>query len=438
MTDCSPTQLEFSSCQGRKVQADFKGGNVSSDGGVLLLREVDKKLNLLSRAAKLFKDDRDQHKVVHTQDSQLKQRVFALAQGHEDLNDHDHLRHDILLQTVAQKASALASAPTLCRMEQRADRHSAMRLTHLLIDLFVESHTAPPSELILDFDATDDLIHGRQQGSAYNHYYRGYCFLPLYVFCGSHPLCALLRPSNTDGARGAWAILKILVKRLRKAWPQVKIIFRADSGFCRWRMLRWCENNNVHYLVGLARNNRVTGLLQPTLDQAEISFQSSGKKQRLFTWLHYQAGTWDRARFVIGKAEHTAKGSNPRYLVTNLRGDARALYDKVYCPRGDMENRIKEQQLDLFADRTSCHRWWPNQHRLIMSTLAYVLMDGLRRLGLKGTDWMRKQSGTIRAQLLKIGAVVIRNTRRIKVHLSSSHPARDIFEAVHRKLQLVG
>ena len=431
----NPTQLEFSSCQGRKVQADFNGGNVSSDGGVLLLREVDRRLDLLSRAAKLFTDDRDQSKVIHPQESQLKQRVFALAQGHEDLNDHDQLRHDILLQTAAQKTSPLASSPTLCRMEQRADRHSAIRLTHLLIELFIESHTQPPDELILDFDATDDLIHGHQQGAAYNHYYRGYCFLPLYVFCGSHPLCALLRPSNTDGARGAWAILKMLVKRLRQVWPQVRLIFRADSGFCRWRMLRWCEQNDVHYLVGLARNPRLTGLLQPVLEQAETAFQTNGQKQRLFTWLNYQADTWDRPRLVIGKAEHTAKGSNPRYLITNLRGDAHQLYDQVYCPRGDMENRIKEQQLDPFADRTSCHRWWPNQHRLMTSTLAYVLMNGLRRLGLKGSDWINKQSGTIRTQLLKIGAIVIRNTRRIRVHLSSSHPAREIFEQVHRRLR---
>jgi len=368
MTDCNPTQLEFSSCQGRKVQADFKGGNVSSDGGVLLLREVDQRLNLLSRAAKLFDDDRDQSKVVHTQVSQLKQRVFALAQGHEDLNDHDQLRHDILFQTAAQKTSALASAPTLCRMEHRANRHSAMRLTHLLIDLFIESYREPPTELILD--CLQRLLPQ--------------LLLPTALRILRQP--PTLRPPETIQYRRRPRSLGHLENTRQKTPPSL-----ASSP----------HYNEVHYLIGLARNQSITRLLQPTLDQAEARFERTGQKQRLFTWLNYQAGTWDRPRLIIGKAEHTAKGSNPRYLVTNLRGTAQHLYDQVYCPRGDMENRIKEQQLDLFADRTSCHRWWPNQHRLIMSTLAYVLMDGLRRLGLKATGWASKQCGTIREKYLR-------------------------------------
>lgn len=435
MTDCSASQLEFASCRGRKIQADFKGGEVSSDGGILLLREVDRRLKLLSRAGRLLNDTRQKAKIRHSKESMLRQRVFAIAQGYEDLNDHDALRDDTLLQTAAGRLGRLASAATLCRMENQADRQSAIALNELLVDLFIESQNRPPKEIILDFDATDDPVHGHQEGRFFQGYYRHYCFLPLYVFCGHHPLLAWLRPSNIDGARGAWLALRWLVKKLRAAWPKVRIIWRADSGFCRWRMLRWSERNQVDYIVGLAKNKRVEGLCRELKEKAEALWESEGEKQRLFEWIDYGAQSWDQKRRVIAKAEHGEKGSNPRFVVTSLQGDPQSLYEKVYCARGEMENRIKEQQLGLFADRTSCHAWWPNQLRVLLSTLAYVLVDGLRRLGLKGTDWERRQCDQLRVCLLKIGAVIMRNTRRIVVHLSSSWPGRSMFIAVHARLQ---
>lgn len=317
-TKCKQTELAFASCQGRKVTTDFGGGDISSEGGLVLLREVDRSLNLLSRAARQLDDHRQPGKITHSTESLFKQRVMALAQGYEDLNDHDQLRHDSLLQLAAGKIGPLASAPTLCRMEHRADKHSAMRLNKLLVELFIESFDAPPEELILDFDATDDPTHGRQEGVFFHGYYRHYCFLPLYVFCGSQPLVAWLRPSNIDGARGSWIILKMLAKRLREKWPEVRIIFRGDSGFCRHRMLDWCDSNDIGYVVGLARNNKVTYQMQFLLDRAAHQHALTGEKQREFTWLYYGASTWNTRRTVIGKAEHTDKGSNPRYLFAML------------------------------------------------------------------------------------------------------------------------
>ena len=434
MTECNQLTFEFASCEGRKVVADFQGGEISQEGGLLLLREMDRKLRLLERASKLLSDNRSAQRVTHSQLDLVRQRVFALAQGWEDLNDHETLREDQLLQTAVGRSRTLASAPTLCRMEQRADRKSAMAFNKLLVSTFIESFDAPPDEIVLDFDATDDPVHGHQEGKFFHGYYDHYCFLPLYVFCGSQPLLAWLRPANIDGARGAWLALKWLVSELRQTWPEVKIIWRADSGFCRWRMMEWSDKNDVDYIVGLAKNARLLALSEPLREQAAIAYETSGEKQRLFTWMNYGAQTWDRDRLVIAKAEYTSKGDNPRFVVTSLRGDAAALYDKVYCARGDMENRIKEQQLCLFADRTSCHRWWPNQLRLMFSTLAYVLIDALRRRGLQGTELAKAQATRIRLELLKIGAVVVRNTRRVKVHLSGSWPRRELFEIVHKRL----
>ncbi len=435
MTECKQLSFEFSSCESRNVTANFGGGEISSDGGIVLLGEVDRKLNLLNRAAEAFPDKRQRSKVRHTQNALLKQRVFALAQGWEDLNDHDSLRHDPLLQTVAGSTKVLASSPTLCRMEARANRHTAMELHRLLVRTFIESHgDEPPTELILDFDATDDPVHGKQEGHFFHGYYDHYCFLPLYVFCGSQPLLAWLRPANIDGARGAWLALKWLVEELRAEWPEVKIIWRADSGFCRWRMLAWSEKNGVDYIVGLAKNKRLGMMSDHLMEGAELESINTGEKVRRFGWLHYGAETWDRKRLIICKAEHSRRGSNPRYVITTLSGDAQQIYDNVYCARGDMENRIKEQQLGLFADRTSCHRWWPNQFRLLLSTLAYVLIDTLRRTALSGTDLANAQATRIRLEILKIGAVIIRNTRSIRIHLSSAWPRRDIFAKAHRIL----
>ncbi len=434
MTECNQLTFEFASCEGRKVVADFGGGEISQEGGLLLLREIDRDLGLLKSAARLLPDDRASERVVHSQLDLVRQRVFSLAQGWEDLNDHDTLRDDQLLQTAVGKSRTLASAPTLCRMEQRADRKSAVAFHELLVSTFIKSFDAPPAEIILDFDATDDPVHGHQEGRFFHGYYDHYCFLPLYVFCGSQPLVAWLRPANIDGARGAWLALKWLVSRLREQWPEVKIIWRADSGFCRWRMMQWSEKNDVDYIVGLAKNKRLNEQSGYLAEVAADEYGASGNKQRLFTWMSYGAKSWDRDRLVIAKAEHTSKGSNPRFVVTTLRGDADELYDRVYCARGDMENRIKEQQLCLFADRTSCHRWWPNQLRLILSTLAYVLIDTLRRRTLKGTELAKAQATRIRLELLKIGAVIVRNTRRVKVHLSGSWPRRALFETIHRRL----
>jgi hypothetical protein len=287
----------------------------------------------------------------------------------------------------------------------------------------------------LDFDATDDAVHGQQEGRFFHGYYDHYCFLPLYVFCGKQLLVSYLRPSKIDGAKHAWAILALLVKRLRQTWPKTRILFRADSGFCRWKMLRWCERHGVDYLVGIARNDRLAAQAEGFIDKAEQHFQQTGRKQRRFHEMYYAAGTWDKRRRIIVKAEHTAQGSNPRYLVTNLKAQPKYLYDQVYCARGEAENRIKEQQLDLFADRTSCHAWWPNQFRLLLSSLAYTLLEALRRLGLADTELAHAYVGTIRLKLLKIGAVIIRNTRRIRFLLSSAYPYQDLFAQVTAKLQ---
>ena len=427
MTDCNQQQHLFPACKGRVVEARFSGGAITSNGGVLLLREADRRLGLTGRVAKALSDPRRQASCVHDALSMVRQRVYSLALGYEDLNDHDGLRGDVALQTAVESDRVLASASTLCRFERRAGRAEALRLHELLVDQFIASYPRPPKRLVLDFDATDDRVHGMQVGRFYHGYYRHYCFLPLYVFCGDQLLVSYLRESRKDGAKHAWAVLALLVKRLRRVWPKVRITFRGDSGFCRWRMLRWCERHGIDYIVGIARNTRLKALAGPLLIEAREAFAQSGDKQRLFDAFHYAAGTWDRPRRVIVKAEHSARGSNPRYVVTNLAGSPQRLYDALYCARGDMENRIKEQQLHLFADRTSCHEWWPNQYRVLLSAFAYVLLNAIRRVALAGTELARAYVGTIRLKLLKIGAVVLRNTRRVQLLLSSAHPHQHLF-----------
>ena len=434
MTECKQTSFDFPTSKSRKIQADFNGGEVTSDGGVLLIRQADRKLKLTEELHQRLNDPRRQASCDHRQIEMLRQRIYALALGYEDLNDHETLRKDMALQTAAQTDQELASASTLCRWENRADRETAWVIAEWMVEEFIRSYKKAPEALILDFDATDDLIHGKQEGRFFHGYYDHYCFLPLYVFCGDQLLVSYLRPSNIDGARHAWAILSLLVKRLRKAWPKVKIIFRGDSGFCRWRMLRWCEHHGVYYIVGLAKNLRLNEMAKSLLDRASRQYEQTGEKQRLFGEIHYAALTWDRARRVIVKAEHTEQGSNPRYVITNLEGDPQELYDEVYCARGEMENRIKEQQLDLFAYRTSCTKWWANQFRLLLSSLAYLLLEAIRRLGLKGTELARAQCGTIRLKLLKIGAVIRRNSRRVYFHLSSACPYQVLFFRVARRL----
>ena len=434
MTDCFPSPICLPAFKGRKVEVNFEGGDITSDGGILLLQQMDRKLGLTEKIAGRLCDPRDPSKVKHDQLSMVRQRLYGLALGYEDLNDHSALRRDSAFQTALYKEDDLASSPTLCRFENRADRSVALALHEVLIEQFISSYEKPPQELILDFDATDDLIHGEQIGRFYHGYYKNYCFLPLYVFCGSQLLVSYLRPSSKDGAHHAWAILSLLVKGLRKAWPDAQIIFRGDSGFCRHKMLEWCDRQGVFYIVGIPRNQRLEKLLAPTLDKAQQDFDASQEKQKQFTEFRYAAGSWKRERRIIGKAEVTLQGTNPRFIVTNLQGDSQQLYEKVYCARGNMENRIKEVQLDLFSGRTSCHQWWPNQLRLLFSSLAYLLVERLRALTLQGTELMAAQAQTIRLKILKIGGVITKNTRRIRFMLSSHYPFKDLFYHVLHKL----
>lgn len=422
MPECNDELFEFPSFDRRRIEGSFRGGDVSSDGGVMLLREADRRLGLTCALDVALPDPRDPDLITHEQIDLLRQRIYGLALGYEDLNDHDTLRHDLAWQSAVERDEALGSSPTLCRLEARASRRSAVAMHAVLLEKFIASFAAAPTELVLDFDATDDRIHGLQEGRFFHGYYGDWCFLPLYVFCGEQILVSYLRPSNIDAARHAPAILKLLVARLRQAWPQVKILFRSDSGFCRWKMLRWCERHDVDYLVGLAKNTRLLALADGLLQQAAEGHAQSLEKQRLFGWLDYAAASWDRTRRVIAKAEHGDKGSNPRFVVTSLQGEAQAIYDGIYCARGEMENRIKEQQLGLFADRTSCHGWWANQLRLLLSSAAYVLLETIRRIGLRGTELCKAQAATIRLKLLKIGTVIVRNTRRIRLLFSSAYP----------------
>jgi hypothetical protein len=387
-------------------------------------------VGLTKALAGVLPDPRNPERIVHPLLTLIRQRVYGLCLGYEDLNDHAHLRQDLAWQSAAERDEVLASSPTLCRWENRADRRVAWLVQEIMVSQFIASFKQAPAELVLDFDSTDDRVHGQQEGRFFHGYYGNYCFLPLYVFCGEQLLVSYLRLSNQDNARHAWAILKLLVRRLRQAWPQVRLVVRADSGFCRWRMLRWCEDRGVGYVMGLAKNNRLLALAQPLMDQAQTKHEQTQEKQRLFGEVQYAAESWDRQRRVIVKAEHTDKGSNPRFVVTNLETEAQPLYDEVYCARGEMENRIKEQQLGLFSDRTSCHDWWANQFGLLLSSCAYVLMETVRRRGLAGTDWARAQVSTIRLKLLKIGAVVLRNTRRVRLLLASSYPYQNVFAQV--------
>lgn len=434
MTKCYQTSFEFPSVKRRKVTVNFDGGDVTSHAGVQLLAQADRLLQLGDSVAKAIGDPRRQASCEYDLKELVKQRIYAIALGYEDLNDHDDLRHDLAIQTAVLRDQPLASAPTLHRLEQRAERTTAIDLHQVLFEQFVRQYKTPPKRLILDFDATDTPVHGDQEHRFFHGYYQNYCFLPLYVFCDRHLLVSYLRPSDIDPAKHSWAILSLLVKALRAHWPKVEIIFRGDSGFCRWRMLRWCERHNVRYLVGIAKNPRLLKAAERWVDLAKDCYHAFNNKQRLFTSVYYQARTWDKKRRVIVKAEHSARGSNPRFVITNLEQSERYLYDTLYCARGEMENRIKDQQLGLFADRTSCHRWWPNQFRQLLSGLAYTLLEGLRRLGLKDTPFEKSSPQTLRAKLLLIGAVVLRNTRRVNIMMSQAYPYQTIFSAVVAQL----
>ena len=434
MTKCYQRTFAFPRANRRVVEACFSGGDITSDGGVLLLRQADRRLGLSESISRMLSDKRRQASCEHDVRHLLRQRLYAIALGYEDLNDHDGLRRDVALQTAVERDQVLASSSTLCRFENSADRNTAIRLHEVLVEQFIGSYQRAPKKLILDFDATDDPVHGDQEGRFFHGYYRHYCFLPLYVFCGQQLLVSYLRPSNIDGARHSWAILSLLVKRLRQAWPKVQIIFRGDSGFCRWKMLRWCDRYGVDYIVGLAKNKAVNALTAELQSEAAECFAVTGDKLRWFEDIDYGAATWDRSRRVIAKIECSSQGLNPRYVVTSLEGEAQHLYDTLYCARGDMENRIKENQLDMFGDRTSCQKWWPNQFRLLLSSLAYTLIEAIRRIALQGTALAKAYVGTIRLKLFKIGAVILKNTRRVRFLLASGCPYQTLYFLVARRL----
>lgn len=427
MPNCTATQVPFAKLGRREIDVRFDGGDVTSDGGFLLLRQVEQRLGLLKAVARSLPDARQSWLVQHTTEQMLRQRVFGLCQGYEDLNDHDRLRDDLAVQTVVGKDRAAASSPTLCRFENRADRATAVAMQQVLVEQFIASFAKAPEELVLDFDATDDLVHGEQEGRHFSAYYDNYCFLPLYVFCGEQLLVSYLRPARFDAALHTAAILKLLATRLRQAWPGVRIIFRGDSGFCRPLLMSWCERHHVHYVIGMQKNSRLLRDSEHWREQAARAFAWTQEPQRFFGEFHYRAGSWPCHRRMIAKAEHNAQGANPRFVVTNLRDVPQALYEDMYCARGEMENRIKECQLGLFADRTSCQLWWPNQFRLLLASLAYVLLERLRTIGLAGTELARAQVWILRCRLLKVGAVIVRNTRRIRFFLASGFPHQAAF-----------
>lgn len=435
-TDCNGEVIDFTPLGRRQVLADFAGGSITSDAGALLLREAARRLQLFDRMAPAIPDPREPSMIEHEQRTMLAQRVLGIACGWEDLNDHQSLRNDPLFQAATDRGvdaeRPLAGASTLCRLENRVGREACVELSKLLVEIFIESHPTPPTELVLDFDATDDPVHGHQTGRFFHGYYDHYCFLPLYVFCGGQLLVAYLRPANIDAAKHSRAVLKLLVTRLRQAWPGVKITIRGDSGFCRWKMLRWCDRHGVDYVIGLAKNKVLERLAGPLMLLASQQFEQSKQKQRIFGEFSYAAGTWDKERRTLAKAEHDQKGANPRFVVVSpgIGGEPQALYEQLYCGRGEMENRIKEQQLGLFSDRTSCHDFVANQFRVLLSAFAYVLVEHVRRTALAGTELAAAQVPTLRTKLLKVGAVVQTSVRRVVLHLSGSYPLADLFRQV--------
>ena len=438
MTECNSQSIDFARVGGRRVVADFNGGRLTTDAGVLLLREVDRQIGLIDAVNDCLPDPRDPRYIIHDQREMISQRIFSIALGYEDLNDQQTLRDDPALQIASGKKAEpddpLASPPTLCRLENRVNRQALVKMSALFVEQFLASYASAPDEIVLDFDATDDPIHGQQEERFFQGYYRHYCFLPLYVFCGGHLLCALLRPSDIDGAKHSRAVTKLLVDRIRQEWPDVRIVIRGDSGFCRWKLMRWCDKHDVKYIFGIGRNPILERRVTPLMEQAEAAFAKTGEKQRLFGETDYAAGTWDRSRRVIMKAERLEAGPNRRFVVSNLEGDPQFLYDDIYTQRGDMENRIKEQQLMLFADRTSCHDFAANQFRLLLSSFAYVLLHQLRTTHLADTELATAQVSTIRVTLLKIAARVIVSVRRVVLHLSSSYPYQRVFRAVANSL----
>jgi hypothetical protein len=451
MTECTQSSFQFQAHFSREVVARFDGGTMTSDGGAVLLRETDRRLNLLPRLAACFEDRRLPWLVSHSLQEMVAQRVYALALGYEDLNDHDQLREDPLLAVLSGKQRVgeepLAGKSTLNRLELGGETPSRYKkiqyrqeaIDELLIQVFLEAHPEAPDQIVLDLDTTDLPLHGHQEGRFFHGYYDSYCYLPLYIFAGEHLLCARLRTADQDAAAGSKDEVERIVRQIRAAWPQVRIIVRADSGFCRDELLKWCEDNGVYYVVGFARNERLRKMIAPQAQEAARLHQQSGQPARVFTEFFYQTttGSWSRERRVVAKAEQLEGKENPRFVVTNLSADewpAQPLYEKLYCERGEMENRIKEQ-LSLFAGRVSAENMRANQLRVDFAAMAYVLMHGLRRLGLKGTELERAQATTIRLRLLKIGAQIRITVRKVWLSLASSYPLQRLFGEVWAALR---
>jgi hypothetical protein len=445
-TECIPDLFGFAPVEGREVVAAFDAGAVTSDAGALLLSATDRAIRMMDRFAVCFHDERCQEQIEHEVVTLVGQRVFGIALGYEDLNDHDELRHDPMMAVLAGKLEArredcapVAGKSTLNRLElSRLEptryhkiSHNPVAIKRLLVDLFVEAHARAPKQIILDLDATDDPLHGQQEGRFFHGYYDCYCYLPLYVFCGRHLLAAKLRPANIDGAAGSVEEVARIVAQIRCRWPHVRILVRADSGFAREELMAWCEANGVDFLLGLAKTDRLVAEIESELEQAAAKSERTGKPARCFKDFVWRTrSSWSRQRRVVAKAEWTQGEANPRFVVTSLtRAEckARYLYEKVYCARGDMENRIKECQLDLYADRTSTATMRANQLRLWFASMAYVLLCALRRIGLHETQYAKATCGTIRLKLLKIGALVRVSVRRIKVAMATACPAAEVW-----------
>lgn len=463
-TQCKPQQLEFQGLGRRKVVADFRGGRITSDAGAVLLREVEEGRGILRRFAECFVDFRRPDRIEHTVLELISQRVYAIALGYEDINDHDDLRQDPLLALLVGKTDPtgasrvrkrdrgypLAGKSTLNRLElapageESTHRYHKIvcrprKVDRFFVETFLNAYREAPSRIVLDFDATDDPLHGAQEGRFFHGYYDCYCYLPLYVFCEDHLLRARLRPSNIDSAKGALEELIRIVEQVRERWPDVQIVVRGDSGFCRDDLMAWCEGNGVDFIFGLARNNRLVKKIAQQMKKAKKRFYKTQLAARSYRDFRYRTlKSWTRARRVVGKAEYLARGENPRFVVTSLSKKefcAQALYEDLYCARGDMENRIKEQQLGLFADRTSSTMFAANQLRLWFSSVAYVLLCELRRVGLKGTQLARAQCTTIRNKLLKIGASVSVSVRRVWLRFASGYPYQKLFAQILENLR---
>lgn len=434
MPKCTDGTVRFGKLGRRVVEAAFDGGDIVSDGGSLLLRQVDERIGLTRMAASAFGDARRRASVRHDLRSLLAQRIYGLCCGWEDVTDHNALRHDLAVQTAVGRDEALASAPTLSRLENSATMAHAVALNRVLLEQFIASRDGVPDELVLDIDATHVPLHGAQEGAHFHAHYDNYCYLPLYVFCGQDMLACVLRPSWRDPASVLSALVRLIAQRLRQAWPEVKLIVRGDSGFCRSKALCRFEAWGIDYIIGLQKNVALEWRSAIAMRALAEQYEATDTKQRLIDDFAYAARSWPRERRVIARLEHGAQGANPRFVVTSLDGDASALYEQLYCARGEAENRIKEAQLDLFGRRASCSRFAANQMRLLLAALAYTLMINLRRLGLQGTELERACTSTIRTKLLKIGAAVLRNTRRVRLFLASHHPLKHVFLSAARAL----